>query len=111
VDGQRRVIGTIATSDIVRSYRRALQIRLRQASELGGETGMLDVVVAEHASIVGATLRTAQIPRGVLITSIERGHEVIAPTGDTVIRPGDRMMVLGSSDDLSQLAQLASSKP
>jgi hypothetical protein len=111
VDGQRRVIGTIATSDIVASYRRALQTRLRQASELGGQTGMSDVVVGEHAPIVGATVRTAQIPRGVLITSIERGHEVLAPTGDTVIRPGDRMMVLGSSADLSQLAQLASSKP
>ncbi len=111
VDGDRRVIGTIATSDIVASYRRALQTRLRQASELGGATGMSDIVVAEHASIVGTTLRTAQIPRGVLITSIERGHEVIAPTGDTVIGPGDRMMVLGSSGDLSQLAQLASSKP
>jgi Trk K+ transport system NAD-binding subunit len=45
----------------------------------------------------------------VLVTSIERGREVIPPTGDTVIRSGDRIMVLGSSDDLSRLKQLASS--
>jgi hypothetical protein len=111
VDGERRVVGTIATSDIVRSYRRELQTRLRQASELGGATGLLDVVVAEHAPIVGATLRTAHIPRSVLITSIERGHEIIPPTGDTAICPGDRMMALGSSGDLNQLRQLASPKP
>jgi CIC family chloride channel protein len=111
VDGQRRVVGTIATSDIVRSYRRALQTRLRRAAELGGGAGVLDVVVAEHAAIVGTTLRTAHFPPDILITSIERGREVISPTGDTIIHPGDRLMVLGSSDGLSQLRQLASSKP
>jgi CBS domain-containing protein len=109
VDGERRVIGTISTSDIVRSYRRALQVSLRRASELGGTTGMSDVVVMDNAFLVGATLRTAHMPRGVLITVIERGREVIPPNGDTVIRSGDRMMVLGSSEDLNRLRQLASS--
>jgi len=109
VDDERRVIGTIATSDIVRSYRRALQASLRRASELGGATGMLDVVVTDDSTIVGATLRTADIPRGVLVTAIERGREFIPPNGDTIIRSGDRMMVLGASDDLSRLKRLASS--
>ena len=109
VDDERRVIGTISTSDIVRSYRRALQASLRRASELGGATGMLDVVVEDNASLIGETLRTAHMPRGVLITAIERGREVIPPTGDTIIRSGDRMMALGSANDLSKLKHLASS--
>ena len=109
VDDERRVIGTIATSDIVRSYRRTLQASLRRASELGGPSGIFEVIVAANSSIVGASLRSARMPRGVLVTSIERGREVIPPTGDTVIRSGDRIMVLGSSDDLSRLKQLASS--
>jgi Trk K+ transport system NAD-binding subunit len=35
-------------------------------------SGMLDVVVAENSPIVGASLRAAAIPKGVLITAIER---------------------------------------
>jgi Trk K+ transport system NAD-binding subunit len=110
VDDERRVIGTIATSDIVRSYRRTLQASLRRVSELGGPSEIFEVVVAENSSIVGASLRSARMPRGVLVTSIERGREVIPPTGDTVIHAGDRIMVLGAPDDLSRLSQLASGK-
>jgi chloride channel protein, CIC family len=110
VDEERRVIGTIATSDIVRSYRRTLQASLRRISELGGASGISEVVVAENSSIVGTSLRSARMPRGVLVTAIERGREVIPPTGDTIIRAADRMMVLGAPDDLSRLSQLASGK-
>ena len=103
VDDQRRVLGTITTSDIVRSYTRALQTSLRRATEIATATGMIDVTVEEDAPIVGATLRAAQIPPGLLITTIERGRDVIPPTGDTTIRAGDRIMALGSPNDLDQL--------
>ncbi len=108
VDDRRQVIGTITISDIVRSYRQALQTSLRHASEISGATGILNVVVEDNAPLVGATIRAAHIPRGALITAIARGRQVIQPTSDTIIRSGDRMTVLGSSDDLSQLRQAAS---
>jgi Trk K+ transport system NAD-binding subunit len=111
VDDERRVIGTIATSDLVGSYRRSLQSSLRRVSEVSESSGMLDVVVTDDSPIVGASLRSAAIPKGVLITAIERGREVIRPTGDTVICSGDRLMVLGTSDDLDRLKQLAGAKP
>jgi CIC family chloride channel protein len=111
VDDERRVIGTIATSDLIASYRRSLQTSLRRVSEVSESSGMLDVVVAENSPIVGASLRAAAIPKGVLITAIERGREVIRPTGDTVICSGDRLMVLGTSEDLTRLRQLAVAKP
>lgn len=111
VDDERRVIGTIATSDLIASYRRSLQASLRRVSEVSESSGMLDVVVAENSPIVGASLRAAAIPKGVLITAIERGREVIRPTGDTVMCSGDRLMVLGTSVDLARLQQLAAVKP
>jgi len=55
-------------------------------------------------------LRSTSIPRGLLITAIERGRDVIRPNGDTIIKASDRLMVLGGSDDLGALGQLASSK-
>jgi chloride channel protein, CIC family len=111
VDDERRVIGTIATSYLVPSYRRSLQANLRRVSEMGGPTGSLDVVVAKSSRLVGASLRAAGLPGGVLITAIERGRELIRPTGSTVICAGDRLMVLGAVDDLNRLEQLASATP
>ncbi|MFZ2056112.1 MAG: chloride channel protein [Acidimicrobiales bacterium] len=111
VDDERRVIGTIATSDLIANYRRSLQASLRRVSEVSESSGMLDVVVSENSPIVGASLRAAAIPKGVLITAIERGREVIRPTGDTVLCSGDRLMVLGTSEDLTRLQQLAVAKP
>ncbi len=107
VDDERRVLGTIATSDLIASYRRSLQASLRRVSEVSESSGTLDVVVAENSPIVGMSLRAAAIPKGVLVTAIERGREVIRPTGDTVMCSGDRLMVLGASEDLTRLQQLA----
>ena len=110
VDDERLVVGTIATSDLIGSYRRSLQSSLRRVSEVSESSGMLDVVVSENSPIVGAPLRAAAIPKGVLITAIERGREVIRPTGDTVICAGDRFMALGTSGDLARLEHLATAE-
>jgi H+/Cl- antiporter ClcA len=107
VDPSLRVVGTIALSDILRNYRRTTQTYLRRLAETSGTTGLAELVVASNSHIVGRSLRSSSIPRGALITSIERGTEVIRPTGDTVFRAGDRLTVLGGDDDIEQLAQVA----
>jgi len=108
IDDERHVVGTVAISDIVLNYRRTMQANLRRMSELGQATGNSEVVVAPDSAIDQATLRSAGIPRGLLITAIERGRDVIRPNGNTVIRAGDRLMALGSSGDLAVLGQLVS---
>jgi Trk K+ transport system NAD-binding subunit len=110
IDDERRVIGTIAITDIVRNYRRTMQANLRRVSELGGSTGISEITVAHNSPLIDVPLRSTSVPRGALITAIERGRDVIRPTGETIIRSGDRLMVLGGSDDLEVLGQLASSK-
>jgi H+/Cl- antiporter ClcA/K+/H+ antiporter YhaU regulatory subunit KhtT len=108
IDDERRVIGTIAISDIARNYRRTMQDYLRSVAELGGATGISEITVAKDSRLVDETLRSSSVPRGVLITAIERGRDVLRPTGATVIKSGDRLIVLGASDDLERLVQLAS---
>jgi H+/Cl- antiporter ClcA/K+/H+ antiporter YhaU regulatory subunit KhtT len=110
IDDERRVVGTIAITDIVRNYRRTMQANLRRVSELGGSTGIREMVVEERSPMVDVPLRSTSIPRGVLITAIERGRDVIRPTGETTFKAGDRLMVLGGSDDLDVLGELASGK-
>ena len=110
IDDERRVVGTIAITDIVRNYRRTMQANLRRASELGGSTGISEITVANDSPLVDVPLRSSSLPRGVLITAIERGRDVIRPTGETIFHAGDRLIVLGGSDDLDLLGQLALSK-
>ncbi|MBW4077319.1 MAG: chloride channel protein [Acidobacteria bacterium] len=109
IDDDRQVIGTISISDIVRNYRRTMQANVRRLSELGGSTGISEIVVVNDSPLAGGLVRATSIPRGVLITAIERGRDVIRPTGDTVILAGDRLMALGGSNDLAVLSELASS--
>lgn len=108
IDDDRRVAGTISISDVVRGYERALEARLRTAADITGAAGAAEIVVADRAAIDGTALRAAGLPRGVLITAIARGNEVISPVGDTVIRAGDRLMALGSAADLDGLGKRVS---
>ncbi len=110
IDGERRVVGTIALSDIVRNYRRTTRSYLRRLSEMGGPTGIVEVNVADDSPIVGLAVRSPSIPRGALITSIERRGVVIRPSGDTLLQGGDRLTVLGASGDLDRLAQASTSQ-
>ena len=105
VDPDLRVVGTIPLSDIVRNYRRTTQRYLRRLAETAGTTGLAELVVTTGSPLVGHSLRSSSIPRGALITSIERGTEVIRPTGDTEFRAGDRLTVLGAGDEIGHLAR------
>jgi NhaP-type Na+/H+ and K+/H+ antiporter len=107
VDHQRRVLGTISLSDIVRNYQRTARTYLRRLSEAGGATGVAEVSVEVHSPLTGLSLRSSVFPRGVLVTTIERGSGAIRPTGDTVLEPGDRLTVLGSSGDITRLENLS----
>jgi H+/Cl- antiporter ClcA/CBS-domain-containing membrane protein len=110
IDDDRRVIGTIALSDIVRNYRRTTRSYLRRLTEMGGATGVIEVVVAADSPIVGVPVRSPLIPRGALITSVERGVDVIRPSGDTVLQAHDHLTALGASGDLDQLARVSTSR-
>ena len=107
VDADRRVVGTISISDIVRSYRQNVLASLKHASELGGMSGITEIVIDKNSPLTDKSLRDSVLSRGVLITSIERERQVITPTGDTVIHSGDRMMVLGSPTELTRLTRMA----
>jgi Trk K+ transport system NAD-binding subunit len=96
-------VGTLSISDVVRAYRQELAASAERASELGAETGASRVTVEADSSINGKILRSAGLPKGLLITSITRGDQVFVPDGDTVFRAGDRLIALGRPSDLETL--------
>jgi CIC family chloride channel protein len=109
IDNDRHVVGTIALSDIVRNYQHTKRVYLRRLTEIGGTPGVIEVVIASDSPMVGQALRSPLIPRGALITSIERGSDVIQPNGSTLVQARDRLTALGAQDDLEELARAAGS--
>jgi trk system potassium uptake protein len=55
-----------------------------------------DVHEGAESTLVDRTLRTAPIPRDSKVAAIIRGEEMILPRGDDTVRPGDRIVVIGS---------------
>jgi Trk K+ transport system NAD-binding subunit len=109
IDDGRHVIGTIAISDIARSYRGAILANLRRANAEAGPNGAADVLVSARSSLIGAALKSRVVPRGVLVTSIERAGQILQPEGDSVIKEGDHLLVLGGEQDIEDLERLACS--
>ncbi|HLI44427.1 MAG TPA: TrkA C-terminal domain-containing protein, partial [Acidimicrobiales bacterium] len=124
VDAERRVVGTLGISDVVRAYRRELQAtlsRIGAASELpaparpgreshGGRaagTGSYEVVVEEGSSLDGRRIREAGLPPGAIITTVERAGTVVLPDGRTELKAGDRLALFATAEAATTLGELA----
>lgn len=107
VDAERRVVGTVAGSDLVGAYRRTLASNLEHATLLAESAGVADLRVDRTSPLCGRTLAEANLPRGVLITTIERERLVLTPGGDTRLEANDRLTALGTPLALGQLRELA----
>jgi H+/Cl- antiporter ClcA/predicted transcriptional regulator len=106
LDGERRVVGTLSISDVVRAYRAELAASAERVSELGDMSGASRVTVGPDSTIAGKTLRQAVLPKGLLITSITRGDQTFVPNGDTLFTAGDHLFVLGQPNDLGALSEV-----
>jgi trk system potassium uptake protein TrkA len=67
---------------------------------------LIEADALETSSLVGVPLREAELPDGVLIGAIVRGSEIIIPRGDTVIRPGDRVIMFAASVAVKKVERL-----
>lgn len=106
IDAERKIRGTVSFSDMVRAYQIGLAHTLRRAQSLGTATGILEVVVEERSPLDGRALREGLLPRGVLLTALERGHDLVSPSGGLVFQAHDRLMALGSTEALASLQRL-----
>jgi CBS domain-containing protein len=113
LDSERTVVGTIATSDVVRGYRLGLLASLRQmdpGNRDGGEQSSDRVHVAAGSTIADQRLRTVDLPLSVIVTSIQRDHDLVVPNGDTVLTPGDELVLIGNSSDFAAVRELAAAQ-
>lgn len=110
LDSERKVVGTVATSDVVRGYRLGLLASLQQmdpADPTGDAGGSDRVEVVSGSLLADRPLRDAGLPLSVIITTIQRNRDLVVPNGDTVLVAGDELMLIGNASDITEVHHLA----
>jgi len=83
---------------------------LSAASLRGEQAEVLEAIAMETSDIVGKPLKNLSMPKGVLVTTILRGDRVIIPTGDSVVEPGDRIIIFTQRESIPRLERILSVK-
>lgn len=60
---------------------------------------LMEYTVGKNNPWAGKSIMEADIPDKILVVMIKRGKEVITPKGYTVIKPGDRLILISNSFD------------
>ncbi len=90
-----------AVNSILRHIRKGKV--LSSVAIMDDEAEVMEVVAQEDSAVVGLPLRELGLPNGVLMLAVVRNHEVAIPTGDTVIKPDDRVILFTTRRSLNRV--------
>lgn len=102
-----------AVSDALSRYARALKNSLGSNVEklyklMDGKAEVLEFHVSGEFSKCKVLLRDMKLKSNILIAGIVRGRKPIIPTGDDMILPGDKVIVLAAGHTLGDLSDILS---
>jgi trk system potassium uptake protein TrkA len=95
---------SVTVSSVLQHVRRG-RIRGVHGVE-GGDGEVVEAEALETSPMIGKPLREAELPDGLRIGAVVRGDEVIIPTGDTEIRPKDRVVMFALRDKIEEIQHL-----
>jgi trk system potassium uptake protein len=85
--------------------------RIISVAPLKGEHAeAIEAEALETSDIVNVPLAEVKFPKGALVGAIIRGEEIIIPTGGSVIKPKDRLIILALRQALPKLEKLLTVK-
>ncbi|MGQ7791590.1 Trk system potassium transporter TrkA [Faunimonas sp. B44] len=72
-----------------------------------GAAEVIEADALETSPLVGKALRDLHLPDGMRIGAIIHKKDVITPTGDSRILPGDRFIIFATADQVPKVEQMA----
>ena len=90
-----------AVNSILHNIRRGKVIST--VSIKGDEAEALEAIALENSYVVGRPLKDLNFPKGALILCILRDDSVLIPTGDSVIDPQDRIIILSTRSTIHKV--------
>jgi trk system potassium uptake protein TrkA len=91
----------VAVSSILHFVRRGRVVRVTPVA--GDLAEVIEFVALETAAVVGRPLKDVRFPRHALVAAVIRPNGVEIATGDTVIAPGDRVLVVALKKAVAKL--------
>jgi len=67
------------------------------------EAEALEAIAEDRSALVGRPIKDLPFPRGAIVLCIVRGDIVIIPTGDDIIKPRDRVILLATRESISRV--------
>jgi trk system potassium uptake protein TrkA len=89
----------LAAEELVKTVRQHRSIGVDNFAE--GRVQLRRFVLAAEGPFTGSLVKDLKIPPGMLITAIDRDHEVLVPGGGDDLRAGDEVFVLGEPKALA----------
>lgn len=108
-----RLLGLMRRADVVKAYQRGLHRHLggqqrqvsRELRDLSGVT-LVEFSLDADAVAAGEYVRDVAWPPRTVVTTIRRRGTVVMPSGDTVLEPGDDIVVLTAGESVGQVRAL-----
>jgi trk system potassium uptake protein TrkA len=71
---------------------------------------VIEAVAMETSDIVDKPLRKVSLPKGVLVVGLIREEQVIIPSGETIVVPGDRIILFALREAVPKLEKILAVK-
>jgi trk system potassium uptake protein TrkA len=101
------------TSDIILRYTRAIENSIDSDSietlykMMDGKVEAIEFKLGDNSELFGVPIKEMKIKSGVLIAAIIRANKkAVIPSGDDVIKQGDRVIVLSATSHITQLSDI-----
>ncbi|MBQ2746904.1 MAG: Trk system potassium transporter TrkA [Firmicutes bacterium] len=75
-----------------------------------GQAELIEIVADNHMVLMNKPLKELKLPEGILIAAIHSNDRVIIPDGNTVIKEGDRVIMLCHLSEIPELEKLFRTK-
>lgn len=72
----------------------------------GQEMHMIELAIPQYSKAIGKEIIELKIPKNILIVLITRNKRYIVPTGETMIKAGDTILMLVHKDSLAEIEPL-----
>ena len=76
------------------------------SEDLAAADAIIDqVTISEKSNVVNKLLKDILLPKEALVSAMKRDEEVIIPDGNTQLKTGDRVIVIGKKDDVEKIVK------
>lgn len=117
VPGLSSLIGEIAIDAVISPRLLAIGLTLQHIRGVGVHSvaalteDRVEIVDAEAVAgsrITSGPLAEVGLPRGVIVAALRRGPELLLPTGEHRVEPGDELLLITTTEQASRLSQFLS---